>query len=252
MDNQSFLKQFSNPPNWFTFASILCGIGSIIISGDAATPEAFYKAGLMIVFAGLFDLLDGRVARMTGTGSEFGVQLDSLADVVSFGVAPTILVYKWALIDLGPFGTAVAGAFIICGIMRLARFNIKAEGGEKVVSLGLTITAAGGLLAAMVMTHTALGNTTVQNPMSPALLIVALCGLMLSEVPYRLLAQLRRSKAGIALVATLLVTGLGVGLKYDVAIFLFGFGFIYVATGPLLMIRDNGSTLTEPRSDSDK
>ena len=252
MDNQSFLRQFSNPPNWFTFASILCGIGSILVAGDAQTPEAFYKAGLLIVFAGLFDLLDGRVARMTGTGSEFGVQLDSLADVVSFGVAPTVLIYEWALSDLGPFGLLVCASFIICGIMRLARFNLKTSGGEKIVSRGLTITAAGGLIAAMIMTHSSLGNTSVENPVSPALLTMALCGLMISEVPYRLLAQLRRSKAGIALIGTLLVTGLGVGLKYDVAIFLFGFGFLYVASGPLLMLRYDASALEGPYNDADE
>jgi CDP-diacylglycerol--serine O-phosphatidyltransferase len=189
---------------------------------------------------------------MTGTGSEFGVQLDSLADVVSFGVAPTILLYEWALADLGPFGIAICAAFMICGIMRLARFNLKTSGGKKVVSSGLPITAAGGLIAVMVMTHSSLGNISVANPVNPALLTIALCGLMISEVPYRLLAELRRSKAGIALVGTLLVTGLGVGLKYDVAIFLFGFGFIYVASGPLLMLKYDVSALDGPHSDSDE
>ena len=73
------LKQFLNPPNWFTSASLFCGLYAIILAGQAnGDPDYFYKAGLMVFFAGLFDALDGRVARMTGTGSQFGVQLDSL------------------------------------------------------------------------------------------------------------------------------------------------------------------------------
>ena len=82
------LKHFLSPPNWFTSASIFCGFYAILLAASNPNdPAVFYQAGLLIGFAGVFDMLDGRVARMTRTESEFGVQLDSLADVVSFGVA---------------------------------------------------------------------------------------------------------------------------------------------------------------------
>ena len=237
-----------NPPNWFTFASIFCGFSSILISAAATEPSEFYRAGLLIVFAGLFDTLDGRVARMTGTGSELGVQLDSLADVVSFGIAPTLLVHYWGLHKLGPVGIAAVFIFLICGIMRLARFNVKTDGGKKIHSCGLPITAAGGLLAAMVMAHTAIGAVDVANPVNPLWLVLALSGLMISEVPYRLLAELRRSKTGIAVITTLLATGIAVGLKYGVAIFLFSFGLTYIASGPILALRQRGAVRRQSAS----
>ena len=87
------LRQFLNPPNWFTAASMFCGLYSIVLATGVGGDQNFYRAGLMILFAGVFDTIDGSVARLTKTGSEFGVQLDSLVDVVSFGIAPAILLY---------------------------------------------------------------------------------------------------------------------------------------------------------------
>ncbi len=84
-------------PNMITLSSVFCGFDSLRISASAQGEEDFYKAALLIVFAMLFDMLDGRVARMTKTQSAFGLQIDSLADVVSFGAAPALLVYEWTL-----------------------------------------------------------------------------------------------------------------------------------------------------------
>ena len=129
------LKQALNPPNWFTSASLFCGLYAILLAGQAYgnldlvyRNELFYQAGLMIFFAGLFDMLDGRVARMTGTGTAFGVQLDSLVDIISFGVAPACLVYFWGFADHDALGVFVAGALMLAGAFRLARFNVMADG----------------------------------------------------------------------------------------------------------------------------
>src|SRR6187399_1707608 len=84
-------------PNLITLSSIFCGFDSIRISATARTEEDFYRAALLIIFAMFFDMLDGRVALMTKTQSAFGLQIDSLADVVSFGAAPALLVYMWTL-----------------------------------------------------------------------------------------------------------------------------------------------------------
>ena len=87
------LKHFLNPPNWFTFAQYFLRVASIMTAANTTEPTAFIRQGLLIIYASIFDMLDGRVARITGRGSDFGIQLDSLADVVSFGVAFAVLVY---------------------------------------------------------------------------------------------------------------------------------------------------------------
>src|SRR6476620_8987463 len=95
-------------PNMITLSSIFCGFDSIRLAGSAAEGAAgdddYYRASLLLVYALFFDMLDGRVARLTKTQSAFGLQIDSLADVVSFGVAPALLVYKWSLYQKGTFG----------------------------------------------------------------------------------------------------------------------------------------------------
>ena len=207
-------------------------------SANATDPDSLYFAGLLIVYASVFDMLDGRVARMTGRGSEFGIQLDSLADVVSFGVAPAVLVYSWGLQQLGATGLVVAFFFVLCGIMRLARFNTLADGEAKALSQGLTITSGGCMIAATVMAHAAIGKETVAHPLNVGLMVVGLGMLMISKVPYRLFAKIRRSKGLVAFCAALLAAGIITGIRYDIALFLFAFGVAYIASGPLLMIGD--------------
>ena len=116
-------------PNLFTLSSVLCGYYAIL---TATKPEVsaddFYRASLLVIFAMFFDSLDGRVARMTKTQSAFGLQIDSLADVVSFGVAPALLVYQWSLHSLGTMGLIGAFLFVACGAIRLARFNVLSMG----------------------------------------------------------------------------------------------------------------------------
>ena len=84
-------------PNLFTLSTVFCGFYAVALAGAGATDDQFYRAALLIIFGMFFDTIDGRVARMTRTQSAFGLQLDSLADIVSFGVAPSILMYKWVL-----------------------------------------------------------------------------------------------------------------------------------------------------------
>src|ERR1700688_4984761 len=104
-------------PNLFTVSSIFCGVYSITLSAGEPTGDNFYRAAVAIFFGSFFDAFDGRVARLTRTQSEFGVELDSLADVISFGVAPALLLYKWALEPLGFWGLFLSFAFSACGAM---------------------------------------------------------------------------------------------------------------------------------------
>ena len=109
-------------PNLFTVSSIFCGIYAITLATGAQGENAsldFYRAAVAILFGMFFDGCDGRVARLTRTESDFGVQLDSLADVITFGAAPALLLYKWALWPLGFTGVFIAGVYASCGALRL-------------------------------------------------------------------------------------------------------------------------------------
>lgn len=148
-------------PSLFTVGNLLCGYYAIVASLIGGRYD-FDHAAKAIGIAILFDSLDGRIARMTGTNTEFGVQFDSLADVVSFGVAPAIMAYGWgvrslvgmnpeALHQIGEFGWLCCLTFLICCAWRLARFNVQgmAPGGSKYF-VGMPTPAAAGVLAALV------------------------------------------------------------------------------------------------------
>jgi CDP-diacylglycerol--serine O-phosphatidyltransferase len=106
-------------PNSFTALNIACGFLAILFS----IQSDFYKACLLIILGAIFDSVDGRVARMTGTQSAFGEQFDSLSDLISFGIAPSLIFYNKFLVDYGRVGMIVSFLFLLCGALRLARFN---------------------------------------------------------------------------------------------------------------------------------
>ncbi len=229
------VKHFMSPPNWFTGVSIFCGFYAILLAASNPNdPAVFYQAGLLIGFAGIFDMLDGRVARTARTESDFGVQLDSLADVISFGIAPAVLVYRWGLDSLGALGLATAFLFVICGVFRLARFNVGAADDEEFEhSKGLTITMAGGTLAAMVMFHAAIGHTFVKNPYGPLLTVIVLGLLMISSVPYPTTKALRLSGKVKACLALFLGSVVAVGVFYDISFIVLPVMVSYAAAGPI-------------------
>jgi CDP-diacylglycerol--serine O-phosphatidyltransferase len=150
-------------PSSITMASIFCGFSSVVMSINAAgaTPERYFlwAAGLLVL-AGIFDGLDGRVARATNTATEFGVQLDSLADVVSFGMAPAILAYRYGFFQLGihdshlrAAGWAACFVFTACGALRLARFNIQVGAVDSRYFVGLPIPAGAACVASVIIWH---------------------------------------------------------------------------------------------------
>ncbi|MBI2378805.1 MAG: CDP-diacylglycerol--serine O-phosphatidyltransferase [Deltaproteobacteria bacterium] len=151
--NIDFKKAMFVLPNLFTVSSIFCGFYAISLCLDSPEPLHLRRAAIAIFFAMFFDMADGRVARMTKTQSEFGVQLDSLADVCSFGVAPAVLLYRWSLDELGFLGLFGASLFLICGALRLARFNVLAahDKGSSKHFVGLPIPLAAGCVVAMVL-----------------------------------------------------------------------------------------------------
>ena len=132
-------------PNLFTSANLVSGFLSMI----AAHNGQYAHAALVILLAAGLDCLDGKVARLTGSSSAFGVEYDSLADLLSFGMAPGWLLYTWALRSLSPFDWLPAFAFVICGALRLARFNVQATGVQKYTFTGLPIPAAASMVVAI-------------------------------------------------------------------------------------------------------
>jgi len=137
-------------PSLFTLGNMFCGYACVVY----AMRGEFETAAPFIGFAIVLDMLDGRIARMTGTASDFGLQFDSLADVVSFGIAPAILSFAWGLQPLGRLGWAAGFLFVTAAAMRLARFNIQsAGGGDKRYFVGMPSPAAAAVPAATVYAY---------------------------------------------------------------------------------------------------
>jgi CDP-diacylglycerol---serine O-phosphatidyltransferase len=168
-------------PNLFTSAGLFAGFYSIICTLN----DQYWLAAAMILVAQLCDVLDGRVARLTRSTSSFGIQYDSLADLVAFGVAPGILVYHWALGPWGRWGWLAASLYVTCGALRLARFNVQIASVEKRNFIGLPIPAAADVIAATVLLYYWLGGEGAAGKHILMLLVIfAVAGLMVSEIKY--------------------------------------------------------------------
>lgn len=187
-------------PNLVTLAGIFCGFNAIrVVAQDNPSVDDFYRAGVLLLCAILFDLLDGRIARMTRTQSAFGLQLDSLADIVSFGVAPSLLVYKWVLYRYPVPGLLVAFLFTACGAIRLARFNVlsssdaggQAKPGKYIV--GLPIPPASGILISLLVANHAVGGALGDKRYTVTLFVVTivLSLLMVSSIKFRSFKDLK-------------------------------------------------------------
>jgi CDP-diacylglycerol--serine O-phosphatidyltransferase len=223
-------------PNLFTVSSIFLGFYALVLCAGDATPQQLYQAALAIFFAMFFDGFDGRVARMTRTQSDFGVQLDSLADVISFGAAPALLVYKWALAPLGVLGLFISFSFAACGALRLARFNVLAARGDKGSSrffVGLPIPLAAGAIVALVIAHyRQFGSATDAAAQGPiAVVVLLLSFLMVSTVRYRTFKDLHLSPRSLAVFLFLSVAGVAVGIATRASFVLVIYMAAYIAMG---------------------
>jgi CDP-diacylglycerol---serine O-phosphatidyltransferase len=221
-------------PNAFTLASIFSGLYAILLCATENDQDTLYQAAIAIFFAGFFDMFDGRVARLTKTQSDFGVELDSLADVISFGVAPAIIMYKWALWPLGFVGFLCAFFYVACGAIRLARFNVLTFRLQKPSSffVGLPIPLAATMLILLVIAHFKLfGGLPVQSHMLVFSLVLLLGGLMVSPISYWSFKELHFSPASIATVVTVSSLIWIIGLRYPVSICLVAILGFYIVAG---------------------
>lgn len=237
-------------PTAFTTGSLCCGFYSLIESsrGDIRS------AALLIIVAGVLDGLDGRIARLTGTTSEFGVEFDSLADISSFGIAPAFLAYQWALQPFHRIGWLIAFLFVACAATRLARFNIQHGSMDKRFFAGLPSPAAAGAIASV-----AFGFPNPPSQLGRSVLIGVLVAtaavLMVSHVRYRSFKtlDLKSPRSYLSVLAIVLVF---------VAIFvhrrsMMVIAGLYLLSGPVgwvlgWVMKGRGGTRTDPAAPTEE
>src|ERR1051325_9312203 len=224
-------------PNLFTVSSIFWRVYAIMLSAGEATGDNFYRAAVAVFFGNFFDAFDGRVARLTKTQSAFGVELDSLADVITFGVAPAILVYKWALYGLGAFGIIISGIYASCGAIRLARFNVLAhsEAGVQRFFVGLPIPLAAGTLVSLVIAlqHGGIPVSDYVGLWPIAVLVLVLAFLMVSTIRYRTFKTAGLNARTLLIFLVVIAIGVVIALRSRPSLVLMVYFTCYVVLGIL-------------------
>ncbi len=218
-------------PNLFTTGNLFCGFWAIV----SVFQEKFFYAAIAILLASAFDVLDGKVARLSGATSKFGVQYDSLADLVSFGVAPALLAFSWALRPYGRFGWLAAFLFVVCGALRLARFNVMSASGETKFFKGLPIPAAASMIALIILLYLRLIETGWVKDIVILVMIYVLAFLMVSNIRYFSFKELdlaRRKPFSIFMFVILSI----IVIVMEPVIVLFVSVLAYICSGPVNMI----------------
>jgi CDP-diacylglycerol---serine O-phosphatidyltransferase len=220
-------------PATITSLGLLSGFYSIVSS----LQGHFEVAAVMIAISFVCDGLDGRIARASRTSSQFGIEYDSICDVVAFGVAPAMLAYAWALRPIGTIGIAVSGLFVVCAALRLARFNVQTGSVDKRRFVGLPVPGAAAMIAGLALAYS---YFEFESPRALCTFMVpitlALGGLMISRVPYPSFKSIEIHKR--APVEMLLIVLLAVGFLFALPqLTLFLLSTAYVVSGPTLMAR---------------
>ncbi len=216
-------------PNLFTTAGLFAGFYAIV----ASMKGMFVIAAIAIFIAMLADSLDGRVARLTNTQSEFGAEYDSLADLVAFGIAPALLLYSWALHSFGKLGWLIAFFYVATTALRLARFNVAQESEQ--FFIGLPCPSAAGILAGMVWVIEGYHLHGLTIKIIAAVIAVLVGILMVSNVKYHSLKDVDM-KGKVPFIFLLIIVTFFVAIALDPSEVLFGVFFIYVLSGPFFFL----------------
>jgi CDP-diacylglycerol--serine O-phosphatidyltransferase len=214
-------------PSLFTVANIFCGFLSIV----ASSRGQFERAAILILIAIFADVLDGRIARLTGTVTDFGEEFDSLADVTSFGVAPALLAFQWGLWEVPRVGMAVAFLFLVAGSIRLARFSATEH--ESLDFIGLPIPAGAGSISMLVLTS----PTPVTHPWFIPVVVAFVLGLsllMVSNLPYPSFKGVNLRKKWPA--PTLFLIALAFSLITLTPHFLSVLAAVYILSAPVMVV----------------
>ena len=229
-------------PSLFTLANLFCGWSCVVYAmhGQLAIAAAFIGVAMVL------DMLDGRIARMTGTSSEFGVQLDSLADVISFGIAPAVLAYVWGLAPLGRVGWAAGFLFLTGATLRLARFNIQHGHTDKRYFVGLASPAAAAIIASTIFYYPTGLHTRGEAWLGVVMVLVPAL-LMVSTIRFRSFKtfDLRARRRYTVLVALAAFAALIVSFPHEVLLTLaYGYlasAFVEQAVAKLRWSRQGGA-----------
>jgi len=222
-------------PSVLTTFGMFAGFYSIISSINGN----FTIAAISILIAMFWDTLDGRVARLTNTQSAFGAEYDSLADLVSFGLAPALLVYQWTLYELGRFGWLAAFVYLACAALRLARFNTQVGIADKRYFQGLPSPAAAGVIASMIWlkiwTFASFDSDVISLGYYLGAGITILCGLlMVSNIRYYSFKEFDSKKASFRFLLIVILSLIILVSKPNIILFT-GF-FVYLLSGPIITI----------------
>ncbi len=217
-------------PSMFTSGSLFSGFYSII----AAFKGHYEVAATAILISCVFDMIDGKVARFTHTTSQFGAEYDSLSDLVAFGVAPALLVYQWALEPFGRLGWLASFMFVICGALRLARFNVQHSAVDPNYFKGLPIPGAASFIACFILFASEMGFVTpAPTHIFIIVLIYVLSFLMVSNIRYPSFKEFefKKQRPFNMLVSSILIF---IVIAYKPKIILFFVLFLYIICGPVI------------------
>ena len=223
--NRRFQRGVYLLPSLLTLGNLFCGWACIVyaLRGDYATAAPF------VAFAMVLDTFDGRIARLTNTTSEFGVEFDSLADIVSFGVAPALLVFSWGLQPLGRLGWAIGFLYITSAAMRLARYNIQGNEGDKRYFVGLPSPAAAGVLASTVYVYPQ-ALLTAQEAIVALLVVIVPAGLMVSRIRFRSFSAFTPKRRH-SYLTVIVIAGVMAAIAIHPQFVLIGMAYTYVLWG---------------------
>ncbi|AAV82020.1 CDP-diacylglycerol--serine O-phosphatidyltransferase [Idiomarina loihiensis] len=220
-------------PNLFTTAGLFSGFYAIV----ASMNDRFIEAAVAIFIAMVFDGLDGRVARMTNTESDFGAEFDSMADIVSFGMAPALVMYNYALADLGKIGWLAAFIFVAGGALRLARFNTNLGSSDKNFFQGLAIPSAAAIVAGLVWVGAEYG--VEGSDMGGFAAVITICAglLMVTNFRYHSFKDVDW-KGKVSFLVILVIVLVFVIVATQPSLVLFSIFFLYALSGPVLTIKN--------------
>ncbi|WP_341504172.1 CDP-diacylglycerol--serine O-phosphatidyltransferase [Gallaecimonas sp. GXIMD4217] len=219
-------------PNLFTTAGLFSGFYAVV----ASMQGHFTAAAVAVFIAMLFDGLDGRIARLTNTQSAFGAEYDSMADMVSFGIAPALVSYNWALSGLGKIGWLAAFVFAAAAALRLARFNTQVGVADKRYFQGLASPAAAAIVAGMVWLGSEYGIEGSSISWLVALITLVAGLLMVSNFRYPSFKEVDW-KGKVSFLAILIVLAVLVVVSIEPALILFTIFSLYALSGPIITIR---------------
>ena len=241
MDRQNMKKSIYILPNLFTSMNLFCGYYAI----TASVGMRFVEAGIAILVGAIFDLLDGKIARATNTTSKFGIEYDSLADLVTFGLAPAILMYLWGLGETGRPGWSAALLFTLCGALRLARFNTTSSSHSDFE--GLPIPSAAAMVVSVVLFFARLDMDPQPYKLVFLVMMFMLSFCMVSSFRYKSLKKVSLFKSmtfsrlvGLILIIVLVAT--------EPSILLFFLFLCYVVSGPVLSVVAHALHRTEEQA----